>query len=208
MSQTRNINMLNKRRIIYRRAPLSDEPTESFSWGNYYEEGTQQCYELFRSKAKITTYKSFKWHMLVLWHLNPSLDQDKFEEVAMHIAHKPNGFVTFQIPDQILKTMIYEVSMCDLEVPPKNKKRKIIFNEFSGLSLEEKMQVVGKMVGRSKTVHEDDIYQCMLDIHDLNKKITISKLASSLGCSARTIHRNMSNELKKEKSLLNAELQT
>ena len=70
------------------------------------------------------------------------------------------------------------------------------------------MQVVGKMVGRSKTVHEDDIYQCMLDIHDLNKKITISKLASSLGCSARTIHRNMSNELKKEKSLLNAELQT
>ena len=208
MSQTRNINMLNKRRIIYRRAPLSDEPTESFSWGNYYEEGTHQCYELFRSKAKITTYKSFKWHMLVLWHLNPSLDQDKFEEVAMHIARKPNGFVTFQIPDQILKTMIYEVSMCDLEVPPKNKKRKIIFNEFSGLSLEEKMQVVGKMVGRSKTVHEDDIYQCMLDIHDLNKKITISKLASSLGCSARTIHRNMSNELKKEKSLLNAELQT
>ena len=71
--------MLNKRRIIYRRAPLSDEPTESFSWGNYYEEGTHQCYELFRSKAKITTYKSFKWHMLVLWHLNPSLDQDKFE---------------------------------------------------------------------------------------------------------------------------------
>jgi transcriptional antiterminator len=62
------------------------------------------------------------------------------------------------------------------------------------------------MVGRSKTVNEDDIYQCMLDIHDLSKKITINKLALSLGCSTRTIHRNMSNELKKEKELLNREL--
>jgi hypothetical protein len=144
--------------------------------------------------------------MLVLWYLNPDLDQDGFEDIVMYIAKKENGFVTFSISEQLLKTIIYEVSMCDLERPPNNKKRKIIFNEFSGLTLEEKMKVVGQMVGRSKTVNEDDIYQCMLDIHDLSKKITINKLALSLGCSTRTIHRNMSNELKKEKELLNREL--
>ena len=54
----RNLDYLNKRRIIYRRSPLKDQPTESFDWGDYYEDGTYECYELFRSKAKITTYKS------------------------------------------------------------------------------------------------------------------------------------------------------
>jgi hypothetical protein len=45
----------------------------------------------------------------------------------------------------------------------------------------------------------------MLDLHDMGKKITISRIAGLLNCSARTIHRNMSYELKKEKELLNQE---
>jgi len=61
-------------------------------------------------------------------------------------------------------------------------------------------------VGRSKTVHEDDIYQCMLDIHDMGKKITIGRIAGLLDCSARTIHRNMHEDLKKEKDYLNQQL--
>jgi hypothetical protein len=144
--------------------------------------------------------------MLVLWHLNPGLDQDQFESIVTYISKKTNGFVTFEVPDQLLKTIIYEVSMCDLEKPPKNKSRKIIFNEFTGLTTEEKLKIVGQIVGRSKKIHEDDVYQCMLDINDLGKKITISGLAKMLGCSARTIHRNMGNELKKEKELLNKQL--
>jgi len=102
--------------------------------------------------------------------------------------------------------MVYEVSMCDLDKPPKNKQRKIIFNEFCGLTPEEKMSIVGKLVGRSKKIHEDDIYQCMLDLHDMGKKITINRIAGLLNCSARTIHRNIGNQLKKEKELLNQEL--
>ena len=58
---------------------------------------------------------------------------------------------------------------------------------------------------REQCIHEDDIYQCMLDINDMGKKITISRLAGLLNCSTRTIHRNMGYELKKEKELLNQE---
>ena len=47
---------------------------------------------------------------------------------------------------------------------------------------------------------------CMLDLHDLNKKITITQLALYLECSTRTIHRNMGEELKREKELLNKQL--
>jgi transcriptional antiterminator len=46
----------------------------------------------------------------------------------------------------------------------------------------------------------------MLDINDSDAKITISGIAKLLGCSTRTIHRNMGNELKKEKELLNQQL--
>ena len=58
----------------------------------------------------------------------------------------------------------------------------------------------------SKRIHADDIYQCMLDLHDSGRKIVITQLALWLECSARTIHRNMSEELKREKELLNKQL--
>jgi len=113
------------------------------------------------------------------------------------------GFITFSIPLELLKKIIYDVSMCDLEEPPKNKLRKFIFKDNCGLTISEKLSIVGTMIGKAKRIHEDDIYECMLDMHDMGKKITIAKLASLLKCTARTIHRNMSHELKREKELLN-----
>ena len=205
MSHERNLKYLNDNRIVYRRMPITDKPTVEATYWDHYMEGTYECYELFRSKAKITTYRSLKWHLLVLWYLNPQLDQDKFEDIAYVIANKDHGFITFTIPSQLLKQMVYEVSMLDLDEPPKNRLRKVIFKYGNPLSKEEKLRIVGSLIGRSKRIHEDDIYQCMLDINDLEKNITISKIASLLDCSTRTVHRNMCTELKREKELLNKE---
>ena len=71
--------------------------------------------------------------------------------------------------------------------PPKNKKRKIIFKDYSGLTAREKMSIVGKLIGRSSRVDEESIYQCMLDINELGNKITVSRIAGLLNCSARTV---------------------
>ena len=141
-----------------------------------------------------------------MWYLNPQLDQDSFMIVAEIIAHKPNGFTSFAIHADLLRKIVYEVSMLDLEEPPKNKLRKVIFKYGSGLSKEQKLSIVGELIGRSKRVHEDDIYDCMLSIHDLGHKINIKQLSLWLECSTRTIHRNMSEELKREKELLNKQL--
>jgi hypothetical protein len=206
MSHNRNLEHLHRRKIIYRRDPVNDKPTISYNWGNYYEEGTYECYELFRSKAKITTYRSLKWHLLVLWYLNPQLDQDDFNSLAKHVCDKEKGFVTFTINSHSFNNIVYEVSMLDLDKPPKNKLRKIIFRDGCGLTPKEKMSIVGEIIGKTKKIHKDDIYQCMLDINDSDAKITISGIAKLLGCSTRTIHRNMGNELKKEKELLNQQL--
>jgi len=203
MSHDRNLEFLNKRKVIYRRGPINDKPSEVFEWGYYYEQGTHECYELFRSKAKIPTYKSLKWHLYVLWYLNPNMDQNEFETTVRHVCDRKNGFVTFNVSEQLLQNMMYEVSLKDLEEPPNNKQRKIIFKDNCRLTLNEKLSIVGKIIGKTKRINESDIYDAMLYIHDLNQKITIKKLANHFNCKKRTIHRKMSNELKKEKELLN-----
>jgi len=206
MSHNRNTKYLDNKRIVYRRNPISDKPTQENECYLFYEEGTYECYHLFNSKAKITTYKSLKWHLLVMWYLNPQLDQDQFMEIAEVIANKEQGFTTFTIHPELLRKMVYDISMLDLENPPKNKMRKVIFKMNSGLCVEEKLRVVGELIGRTKKVTQDDIYECMLSLHELGKKITITQLALWLECSTRTIHRNMCEELKREKELLNKQL--
>jgi len=203
---SRNLNYFNNNRIVYKRDPIADKPTHETKQYMFFENGTYECYHLFTSKAKITTFKSLKWHLLVLWYLNPHLDQDQFMVVAEMLAHKPNGFTSFAIHADLLRKIVYEVSMLDLDEPPKNKLRKVIFKYGSGLSKEEKLSIVGELIGRSKRIHPDDIYQCMLDLHDAGKKIVITQLALWLECSTRTIHRNMGEELKREKELLNKQL--
>jgi len=76
----------------------------------------------------------------------------------------------------------------------------------SGLDVKDKLQIVGELIGRAKSVHKDDIYDAMLGIHDNHVKITIKNLSKVLCCSTRTIHRNMGEELKREKELLNKQL--
>ena len=205
MSHERNMKWLNDRRIIYRRDPITDKPTESTDQYDYYAEGTYQCYSLFRSKAKITTYKSLKWHMLVLYYLNmDNIINSDFVTVARFIANKENGFVTFFIKNKLLEDMIGDVLMQGGD-PPANKLRKVVFKPYSGLDLSGKLKIVGQLIGRS-SIDKDMIYETMIDLNDMGKKITISRIAGLLDCSTRTIHRHMCDTLKREKQILNEEL--
>ena len=201
------LKYLNDNRIVYRRNPITDKPTQENECYMFYENGTYECYELFRSKAKITTFKSLKWHLLVLWYLNPQLDQDEFMKIAEIIAYKPNDFISFNIHEDLLRKIVYEVSMLDLDEPPKNKLRKVIFKYGNMLCKEEKLRIVGELIGRTKKFDQGDIYDVMLMLNHGGWKITIERLARGVDCSTRTVHRNMSEELKREKELLNKQLE-
>ena len=201
MSHDRNLKWLNDRRIVYRRDPITDVPTIETKQYKYYENGTYECYHLFNSKAKITTYKSLKWHMLVLKYLNEDLLDLEFASICHMIADKENGFVTFFIKQKLLHEMIKDV-IAQGGDPPKNKLRKVVFKPYSGLDLSGKLKIVGQLIGRS-SIDKYDIYDAMVEI---NGKITISKIAKILCCSTRTVHRHMCDELKQEKQRLNEEL--
>lgn len=204
MSQERNIKWLNNRRVIYRQLPINDIPTIETNKYMFFENGTYEHYSLFNTKAKITTYKSLKWHFLVLYYLNQEnglLPTHVYE----FIANKENGFVTFFISKKVLNDMIDDVFKIGGE-PPVNKVRKVIFKDYSMLTINEKLSIVGKLIGRSSRVDDEAIYQCMLDLNDLGKHICISRIAGLLNVSKRTIYRHINDELKQEIKILNEEI--
>jgi len=199
----RKIDYLNRNRIIYNRDPITDKPTKIFTWGKFYENGTYECYELFKSKAKITSFKSLKWHLLVLKYLNPELEDKDFNNLAYYITNKKNNFITFNIKEKYLVDMLDNL---EIDRPPVNRKRKVVFNQQTKLTTNEKLQIVGKLIGRSSVVKKEDIYQCMLNLHESNKKITWVSVAKLLNCSVRTVYRNLNKKLKIEKINLNEEI--
>ncbi len=206
MSHERNMKWLNKHRLIYRQLPTTDIPDIETKEYMFFEDGTHQCYELFRSKAKITTFKSLKWHLLVLWYLNPQLSPDMFDSLVEIICYKPNGFVSFNISPASIERIMHEVYMSDLDKPPTNKLRKVVFKPFTGLTKEQKLSIVGSLIGVTNKIHADDIYDVMLQLHDDNKKITIKRVSELLNVSNRTVYRHMCQDLKREKELLNQQL--
>ena len=205
-SMERKFEYLINNRVIWRRDPITDKPDVETDQYLFYKNGTYQCYNLFRSKAKITTYRSLKWHMLVLWHLNLDWDEHKAMDIAMYITDKENGFITFNINRWNVARLINDLSVVDLEHPPTNKLRKIIFKWNCGLTKSEKLSIVGQLIGKMNGVDKSDIYEAMTQINYEGYKIIISKLAKMLNVTPRTIYRHMNDELKQEKERLNEEI--
>ena len=201
----RKFKYLTNRRVIWRQDPTTDIPDEETKQYLFYKNGTYQAYNLFRSKAKITTYRSLKWHMLTLWYLNPDWTEHDAMDVAIHIINKDNGFITFNMNKWNIERLIKDISLLDLDKPPTNKLRKIIFKWDCGLTKTEKLSIVGQLIGRMNGVKSSDIYETMLQINYEGDKIIISRLAKILNVTPRTIYRHMSDELKLEKIKLNEE---
>jgi hypothetical protein len=204
-SMERQFKYLTSKRVVWRRDPTTDIPDEETKQYLFYKNGTYQAYDLFRSKAKITTYRSLKWHMLTLWYLNPDWTEHDAMDVAMHIVNKNNGFITFNINRWNTARLIDDLSVLDLDHPPKNKLRKIIFKFNCGLTKQQKLSIVGKLIGRMNGIDSADIYEAMLQINYEGDKIITSRLAKMLNVTPRTIYRHMSDELKLEKIKLNEE---
>ena len=202
----RKFKYLTDKRVVWRRDPVTDIPDENTKQYMFYKDGTYQAYDLFRSKAKITTYRSLKWHMLVLWYLNPDWTEHDAMDIAMYITNKDNYFITFNINRWNVARLIDDLSVLDLDKPPKNKLRKIIFKWNSGLNKIEKLRIVGKLIGRMNGVKKEDLYEAMIQTNYEGSKIIISNLAKILKVTPRTIYRHMNDELKEEKERLNEEI--
>lgn len=202
----RRLDILRQRKIIWRRSPTTDIPTEIHEWGSYYKDGTYQNYALFQQPNKISTMNMFNWHLRVLWYLNPDLDKIKFESLCNFMADVKNGFVMHTFKEKALAYVIENIYESDLEKPPQNALRKIVFNEFHGLTTKQRQQISGKYARLGNGISPEDIYDEMLKMNQERIKITIIGLATNLKCTKRTIHRNLNETLRDEKKELNKSL--
>ena len=123
----------------------------------------------------------------------------------MYITDRDNGFITFNINKWNIERLIKDISLLDLDKPPTNKLRKIIFKFNCGLTKQQKLSIVGKLIGRMNGVSKSDIYEAMIQTNYEGDKIIISGLAKILNVTPRTIYRHMNDELKQEKIKLNEE---
>ena len=111
---------------------------------------------MFFHVYKITSFKSLKWHLLVLWYLNDHITKAMFLKLGKHITNKSNGFITFVIDENRLVNMVESLWLQELDKPPKNRLRKIIFKDSCRLDRIEKLKLVGKVLGRGKKASESD----------------------------------------------------
>ena len=176
----RQFKYLTNKRVVWRQDPTTDIPDIDTKEYMFYDNVTYQAYDLFRSKAKITTYRSLKWHMLTLWYLNPDWTERDAMDVAMYITNKDNGFITFRINRWNIERLIKDISLLDLDKPPKNKLRKIIFKFNGGLSKQQKLRIVGKLIGRMKGIKSRDIDEAMLQTNYEGDRKKISKRENML----------------------------
>ena len=204
LQYSRNIEYLHRKRFEYKKEPITDVPTKKYYWGSYYENGTHENYHLFCSSSKITTYKSFSWHVFTLRYININLDEVKFREIIYFIADIKNGFVNFETKRSYVDGYVNNSLASNFSLLPKNKLRRVIFKDGTGLSKKEKLKIVGEICGKEKSIDGDCIYECMLYINKDKRKITITNIAKMLNCSRMSIYRNMNNELKEERDLLKA----
>tara|TARA_R100000544_G_C2177687_1_gene35339 strand:+ start:133 stop:351 length:219 start_codon:yes stop_codon:yes gene_type:complete len=72
--------------------------------------------------------------------------------------------------------------------------------------MDDKLRIVGQLIGKKSNITCEKIYDAMLMLNDDGLIITIKLLSKTLNCSIRTIHRKMNKQLKKEKTILNEKI--
>ena len=205
MTPNRKIEWLWNQRIVTTRYPITDKPTKTFHWGWFYEQGTYEYYSLFRSPHMIKTPNGFSWHLRVLHHLN-DFSYDELVSVANFIACKRNGFTASYINDQTRDDIITKLWDDKSGKAPENRLRKVIFKIGCGLETHEKRSITGQLIGRSSRITTDDVIDCAHLISESNKKITISGIGRSLGCSRVFLYGIMNKNVKEQIHRLNEDL--
>ncbi len=203
------LKRLHQMKIVLCKMPDEKELYIEYDWGRHYPDKVYGYINLFAYDYKIFTYDQLAYTLRAIRLMNPNITESKYSEVIDIITDPTNHFILFKPNANKLKKFLEDSESWDLEdLKVKTRPRKVIFNFNCVLDTREKLSIVGKLCGSGKRVTEEGIYESMVVLHyDYAEKITIQKLAKMLECTIRTIHRNMSDELRKEKELLNLELQ-
>lgn len=204
-----------KHKIIFEEYPWSDTPDFETSDYMYFKNGTNQYIRAFNPWTKIYNTKNYMSVMGIIKYLNPNIEYKVFHRCGKILGKKENNFAIFTLSDYNINTICEKIYNTSDDWAPKVKTRKLIFKKGNDLTLKEKQSIIGTMCGgfggtvgnqNARKIDSTDVYEAMLQINDLGKKITNARLIEILNVTKRTIQRNKTEELNKEILILNSNL--
>ena len=170
----------------------------------YFPEGIPY-YHLYRTKRKINSFAELEYVAEKFIHLNPDFDLQTMKELFYKLSERESGHVIRTYTQRRVEAMI-DIVYERKKVPYTGKLRKIIFNPSKMLSKEQKMRIVGQVIGSKPNVEQEDIFYVMDELY-LNKEIiTIQKIADMCDSSRYMIKKSLNNRILKEMDRLNGKL--
>lgn len=172
----------------------------------YFPEGIPY-YHLYRTKRKINSFAELEYIAEKFIYLNPDFELETMKGLFYKLSERESGHVIRTYTQRRVEAMI-EIVHERKKVPYTGKLRKIIFNPSKMLTKEQKMRIVGQVIGSKPNVEEEDIFYVMDELH-LNKEIiTIAKIAEMCDSSRYMIKKSLTPKVVKEMDRLNTRLRT
>jgi hypothetical protein len=170
----------------------------------YFPEGIPY-YSLYRTKRKINSFSELEYTAEKFVHLNPDFDLDLMKSLFVSLSDRDNGHIVRTYGKDRVEAMIESVYM-KKKVPYAPKLRKIIFNQNKMLSKEEKMQIVGSIIGSKPSISEEDLSLVVDDLYLSKEPVSIAKLAELCDTSRYMIKKSITPDVMKQMEENNARI--
>lgn len=153
-------------------------------------------HHLYRTSRKINSFIELEYVAEVLIFLNPTLDFYTYVELMNGLADRGNGHTIRTYSEKRVFNMCdYVYTKKRFKEPYVRRYRKIVFNPFRKIPLEEKLAIVGAVLGREGAVTPEIIYNSLEELMMNDIEINQQSLAEHLKCSRATINRNITKPI-------------
>lgn len=172
----------------------------------YFPEGIPY-YHLYRTKRKINSFAELEYIAEKFIYLNPDFDLQTMKQLFYKLSERESGHVIRTYTQRRVEAMV-DIVHERKKVPYTGKLRKIIFNPSKMLTKEQKMRIVGQVIGSKPNVEEEDIVYVIDELHMNKEVITIAKIAEMCDSSRYIIKKSLTPKILKEIDRLNKRLRT
>lgn len=163
----------------------------------FFDEGIP-FFSLYRGTRKINTKLELKYVGEVLLYLNPEIDYEYFIKLMLELSDRANGHVIRTYSVGFIRGMCESIyrNFSLNSTPYVRRYRKIIFNPSKRITKDEKMAIVGHIVGGKNKITDESIYEAVETLMETSAKITLVAIAETLDCSRQTIYRKITAPIK------------
>ena len=170
----------------------------------YFPDGIPY-YSLYRSKRKINSFSELEYTAEKFVHLNPDFNLDLMKSLFVSLSDRDNGHIVRTYGKDRVEAMVESVYIKRKE-PYISRLRKIIFNPNKMLSKEEKMKIVGEIIGSKPVISEEDINLVVDDLYLSKEPVTIAKLAELCDTSRYMIKKSITDEVMEKINAMNSKI--